>query len=291
MAVFSDRNHDDGRGNVDAYLDAFIAGGNKTPSISKPTLPGSVDPKVAPPEPCNDPTEPDLDQQHINQVVTNPVANGVQQRHNGFYPPNDGIQSFKDFAVARDEMQQLLKFSRHNRPLHKSNRLPRQVRLLRSAFFTISLIVLPLGLYKHYDSCTSTGTCLWSSRLLGSTPSFSPPQSPTVIEKETEPGIQNPFRVAVNTATKAVELGESAVTEDDWKKTTDKWLEAINLMQSVPESSPRYEIAQQKAQEYIGYLASVQKQALIFTRARTEPLQGDTGSSETLGQQACSSIR
>ncbi len=284
MAGLSDRNHDDGRSNVDAYLDAFIAGGNKAPALTKPTLPEPVTQKISPPAPCDDLTEPELVKQHAS-----PVGTSVSQGSTRFYPANDAIPSFKDFAVARDDMQQLLKFSRNSRPAGKSNRIARQGRFIRTACFAIALIVLPLGFYKHYDKCAATGTCLWSARLLGGTPSISPPKTIVNVEKTSETVIHNPFRAAVNTATTAVELGESAVTEEDWRKVTDKWLEAINLMQSVPESSPRYEIAQQKAQEYIGYLASVQKQALLFNKARTETIE-EEALVKPPSKQACSSL-
>jgi len=75
-----------------------------------------------------------------------------------------------------------------------------------------------------------------------------------IIKTETRtvvrsPG-EDPFRDAVNFAQNAAVLVQNAKTAEDWNKAADKWLEAIELMKEVPESSPNYQIAQQRVGEY-----------------------------------------
>lgn len=60
----------------------------------------------------------------------------------------------------------------------------------------------------------------------------------------------DPFRDAVNFAQNAAVLVQNAKTADDWNKAANKWLEAIELMKEVPESSANYQNAQQKVGEY-----------------------------------------
>jgi outer membrane protein OmpA-like peptidoglycan-associated protein len=71
-------------------------------------------------------------------------------------------------------------------------------------------------------------------------------QTRTVVRS---PG-EDPFRDAVNSAQNAAVLVQNAKTAADWNKAANKWLEAIELMKEVPESSPNYQIAQQRIGEY-----------------------------------------
>jgi hypothetical protein len=58
-----------------------------------------------------------------------------------------------------------------------------------------------------------------------------------------------PFRDAVNRATQASDLTQAAETPQDWQQVASLWQDAINLMKAVPESHPRYEVAQQRSLE------------------------------------------
>ncbi|MEO0409319.1 MAG: hypothetical protein AAF289_18400, partial [Cyanobacteria bacterium P01_A01_bin.135] len=59
----------------------------------------------------------------------------------------------------------------------------------------------------------------------------------------------DPFRKAVQQATQAADLGKTASTPADWQEIAQMWQAAQDLMQAVPESHPRYTVAQQRASE------------------------------------------
>ena len=54
----------------------------------------------------------------------------------------------------------------------------------------------------------------------------------------------------MNSAQNAAVLVQNAKTAEDWNKAANKWVEAIELMKEVPESSANYQKAQQKVGEY-----------------------------------------
>ena len=58
------------------------------------------------------------------------------------------------------------------------------------------------------------------------------------------------FRDAVNKATEAANLAQTAKTSEEWSTLANIWQQATTLMQKIPASSPNYETAQQKAIEY-----------------------------------------
>jgi hypothetical protein len=69
------------------------------------------------------------------------------------------------------------------------------------------------------------------------------------------------FREAVNKATIAAQLTQSAKTKLDWNLVAGQWREAIALMEAVPASSANYALAQKKAGEYQSNLEYAQKAA------------------------------
>ncbi|MEB3357829.1 MAG: hypothetical protein VKK04_13955 [Synechococcales bacterium] len=73
--------------------------------------------------------------------------------------------------------------------------------------------------------------------------------SQTAGNSEAAPLQFDPFRDAVNTAMAAAEMTQKAQTEADWQAVAIQWKHAIELMQAVPPSHPRYETAQQRATE------------------------------------------
>ena len=86
----------------------------------------------------------------------------------------------------------------------------------------------------------------------------SPNLSPTPEPKpEAAP---EPFRVAVNHATEAVNLGQSAQTSDDWKKAAGQWQSAVASLEDVPTDSTYYGVSQAKLTEYRANLAYAQQQ-------------------------------
>ncbi|CAD5980344.1 hypothetical protein [Planktothrix agardhii] len=71
----------------------------------------------------------------------------------------------------------------------------------------------------------------------------------------------NYFRYAIETATKAANLAQTAKTSDEWKTVADEWKNAIASMQSVPDSSENYVLAQDRVQQYQNNLEYSQKNA------------------------------
>ncbi|MEP0946858.1 MULTISPECIES: retropepsin-like aspartic protease family protein [Cyanophyceae] len=69
------------------------------------------------------------------------------------------------------------------------------------------------------------------------------------------------FREAVNRATSAVAIGQSAQSKADWQLAASRWQQAINLMEQVPSNSPNHAQAQTKAQEYKQHLTAAQRRA------------------------------
>lgn len=66
------------------------------------------------------------------------------------------------------------------------------------------------------------------------------------------------FREAVNRATSAVAIGQSAQSKADWQLAASRWQQAIALMEQVPSNSPNRAQAQTKVQEYRQHLAAAQ---------------------------------
>jgi hypothetical protein len=58
------------------------------------------------------------------------------------------------------------------------------------------------------------------------------------------------FRLGVNRAMSAAELTQTAQSQEEWLMVVTWWQDAIRLMQSVPETSDEYAIAQGKVLEY-----------------------------------------
>ncbi len=78
------------------------------------------------------------------------------------------------------------------------------------------------------------------------------------------PGSPNPFRDAVNAATQASQLTQTASTKEEWQAVADGWQQAMTLMQQVPASDPNYAIAQDRAVGYQPNLAYAQQKVQQF---------------------------
>jgi hypothetical protein len=71
---------------------------------------------------------------------------------------------------------------------------------------------------------------------------------------------QDTFYIAVKKATIAAKSSQQAHSVMEWQKVRSHWQKAVMLMQAVPKDHPKYTTAQQKVQEYQGYLDYVQAQ-------------------------------
>jgi predicted aspartyl protease len=87
-----------------------------------------------------------------------------------------------------------------------------------------------------------------------SEPTPAPPAAPA-------PPTVDRFREAVNRATSAVAIGQSAQSTADWELAASRWRQAIALMEQVPPTSPNHSQAQAKAREYQQNLAAAQRRA------------------------------
>ncbi|MBC6479665.1 MAG: hypothetical protein GDA56_19665 [Hormoscilla sp. GM7CHS1pb] len=58
------------------------------------------------------------------------------------------------------------------------------------------------------------------------------------------------WRLAINKATSAAELTQTAQTKADWETVASQWTEAIELLKIVPSDHPEYDRAQKKIVEY-----------------------------------------
>ncbi len=58
------------------------------------------------------------------------------------------------------------------------------------------------------------------------------------------------FRWAVNRAMSAAELTQKAVSPEDWQTVAKWWQEALDLMKEVPNSHPKYQVAQSRIAQY-----------------------------------------
>ncbi len=70
------------------------------------------------------------------------------------------------------------------------------------------------------------------------------------------------FELAVKKGKRAVKLTKTAQSHDQWKIVENKWKDAIELLETVPTSSPNYALAQQKIIQYQGHLDFARQNAL-----------------------------
>jgi len=68
------------------------------------------------------------------------------------------------------------------------------------------------------------------------------------------------FQNAVETAREATVIAQSAKVRADWNLVASKWQKAIELLETVPESSSNYALAQTKIREYQHNLADAKQQ-------------------------------
>jgi predicted aspartyl protease len=71
----------------------------------------------------------------------------------------------------------------------------------------------------------------------------------------------DPFQLAIDRASSAYRMGKSAQSSDDWRLVEKRWQQAIELLKSVPVSSPRQAQVKQKLTAYQQNLAYAQRQA------------------------------
>jgi cytoskeletal protein RodZ len=88
-----------------------------------------------------------------------------------------------------------------------------------------------------------------------------PESVPQMSESTSQASPQPSFRDAVNDAMSAAEQAQTAETPQQWSQVADLWEKAIAGMKSVPSSSDKHEIAQEKVKEYQKYLQYARQNA------------------------------
>jgi hypothetical protein len=75
----------------------------------------------------------------------------------------------------------------------------------------------------------------------------------TIPQTQPSPAIAppaTPFNAAVNQATQAANLAQTAQTPEQWRTVANHWQQAITHLQSIPPTDPNHTTAQQKIGEY-----------------------------------------
>ena len=91
-----------------------------------------------------------------------------------------------------------------------------------------------------------------------------PPKNDLATKSKTpdSPPKNDNFELAVKKGKRAVKLTKTAQSHDEWKIVQNKWKDAIELLETVPTSSPNYALAQQKIIQYQGHLDFARQNAL-----------------------------
>lgn len=98
------------------------------------------------------------------------------------------------------------------------------------------------------------------------------PAAPPPVEAEpVATAAPDYFREAVNRATSAVAIGQSAQSTTDWQLAASRWQQAIALMQQVPSQDSNQAQAKAKIQEYQRHLAAAQQKASGQLAASSAP--------------------
>ncbi|MEX0268556.1 TIGR02281 family clan AA aspartic protease [Leptolyngbyaceae cyanobacterium UHCC 1019] len=82
-----------------------------------------------------------------------------------------------------------------------------------------------------------------------------PPNPPT-----TDPAaMQAAYKLALEKASSAKNISQTALTEDDWTLVASRWKQAISLLKSLPASAPAQPLAKTKLKEFEREFATTQK--------------------------------
>ncbi|MDX2213161.1 MAG: hypothetical protein SFY66_07715 [Oculatellaceae cyanobacterium bins.114] len=124
--------------------------------------------------------------------------------------------------------------------------------------FTQAVVVLTLTGCAQLISPNSPTT---PTPMASVTPTSSlTPASPT-------PGVDSDvlWEQALERATSAEGLSQSAQSRDDWRLVSNRWEQAIALLQSIPVTDPRHGEAEQKINAYKNQLTAARQRANITT--------------------------
>lgn len=88
------------------------------------------------------------------------------------------------------------------------------------------------------------------------------PPAPVVDVPETDAApIADPYKQAIDRASSAFNISQSAQSQDDWRLVANRWRQAIEFLKTVPPSNANHAKAQDKIAEYQRNLAYAEQQA------------------------------
>lgn len=133
---------------------------------------------------------------------------------------------------------------------------------LRSAV----LLMLSGGLAATALGCSSIGSL--ASKTEKAPTQTATVSSPSPAPVRPTPAQPDPYPQAISRAASAVNISQSAQSQDDWRLVASRWQQAIGLIKAVPASSPHHAQARGKVAEYQRNLAFAQQQANRSTASR-----------------------
>lgn len=131
------------------------------------------------------------------------------------------------------------------------------MNVTRLAIVSISLLILATGCssLKKPQAVVPSPTPTPQANTVVATSQESVP----VVSKTTEPSKSEIFEQAIDKATGASAIAQSATSSDDRKLAASLWQDAIDLLKTIPATSPNYGKAKKKISEYQGKLAVAKK--------------------------------
>lgn len=129
------------------------------------------------------------------------------------------------------------------------------------------LLLILIGLFVYPSFGCNRGLDLKSQSAVQVSPTASGQANPTkpnaVPAAPVRPTTSktDPFHSAMDRASSAYRIGKSAQSGDDWRLVEQRWQQAIELIKSVPASSPYHAQVKQKLAEYQQNLIHAQQQA------------------------------
>lgn len=138
-------------------------------------------------------------------------------------------------------------------------RKPEKVAKILLMFLVTSLTVIGIYLFSKLPQSQINAPIPVASQPAAVSNEI-PSVAPTPVDSASPQS--DAFKQAVNKATSAATITQSAKSKDDWNLVTRQWEEAIALMKAVPQTHPQHTVAQQKAIDYQRNLDYAQKNAV-----------------------------
>jgi len=149
--------------------------------------------------------------------------------------------------------------------------------MLKFSCSNAMLLMLTSVVVLGSTACSRTTTikaATESTEIASVAPVASPVKPLATTQPSTATSKANAYKLALEKADSAGNIAISAQSQDDWNLVVSRWQQAIQLMRSIPSSSPYRSTAQTKLTQYQRNLAAAKKQAI---RAGVGEIVADTG--------------